>query len=40
MAKTEVVATGIEMANQASHEMGGSIEPRAIKFWGDEMGDA
>jgi hypothetical protein len=40
MATTLVEATGSEMANQLSQEMGGSIAPRAIKFCGEEMGEA
>jgi len=34
------VDTGIEMANHDAHEIGGSIEPSAIKFCGEEIGEA
>lgn len=40
MKKIEVEATGIETANQPSHEMGGFIYSNAIKFCGEEMGEA
>jgi hypothetical protein len=40
MARIERVATGMEIANHANHDRGGFIAPRAIKFWGDEIGEA
>jgi len=40
MATTETVATGSEMANHCSHDKGGSMAARPIRFCGDEMGEA
>jgi hypothetical protein len=40
IAITEDVATGMEMANHCSHVIGGSMAPSAIRFCGDEMGEA
>ena len=40
MATTETVATGREMANHCSHDKGGSMAARPMRFWGDEMGEA
>ena len=34
------VATGMEIANHSSQDKGGFIDPKAIKFWGDEIGEA
>ena len=40
MLRTEVEETGMEIANHCSQDRGGLIEPSAIKFCGDEMGEA
>lgn len=40
MAKTDREDTGMEMANHWSHDRGGVISPKAMRFCGDEMGDA
>jgi len=40
MAMIEEVETGMEMANQEAQEMGGSMAPSAIRFWGEEIGEA
>lgn len=40
MKKMEVEATGMDTANQPSQEMGGFMYSRAMRFCGDEMGDA
>ena len=40
MAIMDTEATGNAMANHCSQDSGGSIEPSAIRFWGDEIGEA
>ena len=40
MARTDRDDTGMEMANHWSQDKGGDMSPRAMRFWGDEMGDA
>ena len=40
MARTDREDTGMEMANHCSQDKGGDMSPRAMRFWGDEMGDA
>lgn len=40
MKKIDAEATGMETANHPSQEIGGFIYSRAIKFWGDEIGEA
>jgi hypothetical protein len=37
---TERDETGMEMANHSSHDKGGSMAPRAMRFCGEEMGEA
>ena len=40
MKKIEVEATGIEPANQPNQEIGGFMYSRAMRFWGEEIGEA
>jgi hypothetical protein len=40
MARIDRVATGRLMANHWSHDSGGFMDPRAMRFWGDEIGEA
>jgi hypothetical protein len=40
MASMDSVATGIEIANHSNQDRGGFIDPRAIRFWGEEIGEA
>ena len=40
MATTDAPDTGMEMANHSSHDNGGLMDPRAMRFCGEEMGEA